>query len=300
MAVGIVMGGLYRLVYSSKNLINAPESIMSAEVDQILAASQRNNAKVDVTGALLFNRGGFAQVLEGPQRGVEATFERIQRDLRHADVTVLQCGPVEERGFTNWSMAFVGQSSKGRELWNSLAARSGFDLSRLDGDEVFTMLHGFVLEEEGVQDVPVPDTSENVGQSDAPTLDTGRLRAEIDGVRPDRPDHARARPSSPISDATLEDTIVASIPKRGAPKPDGNEFDLPVLRLALADERQRTTELRNELDEAQIALAKAQSDVKQMRQQRDLWAERARLLATVIGEEAAEIAREAVDQQKAA
>ena len=294
------MGGLYRLVYSSKNLINAPESIMSAEVDQILAASQRNNAKVDVTGALLFNRGGFAQVLEGPQRGVEATFERIQRDLRHADVTVLQCGPVEERGFTNWSMAFVGQSAKGRELWNSLAARSGFDLSRLDGDEVFSMLHGFVLEEEGVQDAPVPETSENVGQSDAPTLDTGRLRAEIDGVRPDRPDHARARPSSPTSNATLEDATVASIPKRGAPKPVGNDFDLPVLRLALADERQRTTELRNQIDEAQIALAKAQSEVKQMREQRDLWAERARLLATVIGEEAAEIAREAVDRQKAA
>ena len=36
--------------------------------------------------------------------------ERIQRDERHGEVTVLQCGPVEPRGSPDWSMAFVGES----------------------------------------------------------------------------------------------------------------------------------------------------------------------------------------------
>ena len=98
----------------------------------------------------MFNDGAFAQVLEGPRRGVEDTFERIQRDPRHGDVTVLQCGPAESRGFANWSMAFVGQSAKGQARFSNLAAASGFDLSRLNGDSVFAMLHGLVLEEEGV------------------------------------------------------------------------------------------------------------------------------------------------------
>ncbi len=143
------MTDLYRLVYASKNLLRGPETEVTAEVRQILDASQRNNQTVGVTGALMFNAGAFAQVLEGPRAGVEATFERIQRDLRHSDVTVLQCGPAENRGFANWSMAFVGQSTGGQARFSGLAAESGFDLSRLDGDRVFSMLHGLVMEEEG-------------------------------------------------------------------------------------------------------------------------------------------------------
>ena len=103
-------------------------------VAQILEASQRNNARAGVTGALMFNAGAFAQVLEGPQEGVEGTFERIQCDPRHGDVTVLQCGPAERRGFESWSMAFVGQSSSGQARFSSLSAESGFDLARLDLD----------------------------------------------------------------------------------------------------------------------------------------------------------------------
>ncbi|MCX4198446.1 BLUF domain-containing protein [Methylobacterium organophilum] len=74
------MSDLYRLVYASKNLLQGPEPEAMAAVRQILDASRRNNAALDVTGALMFNAGAFAQVLEGPRQGVEATFERIQRD----------------------------------------------------------------------------------------------------------------------------------------------------------------------------------------------------------------------------
>ncbi|MFC6773320.1 BLUF domain-containing protein [Methylobacterium gregans] len=156
------MSDLYRLVYASKNLLQGSEAEIAEAVSQILAASQRNNAAVGVTGALMFNAGAFAQVLEGPQDGVEATFERIQCDPRHGDVTVLQCGVVESRTFANWSMAFVGQSRAGRARWEGIAAASGFDLTRLDGDAVFAMLHGLVLEEEGLAPPPPPRPSRRV------------------------------------------------------------------------------------------------------------------------------------------
>lgn len=70
-----MMSDLYRLVYASKNLLQGTDAEIAQAVSQILAASQRNNTGVDVTGALMFNAGAFAQVLEGPQRGVETTFE---------------------------------------------------------------------------------------------------------------------------------------------------------------------------------------------------------------------------------
>ncbi|WP_331308429.1 BLUF domain-containing protein [Methylobacterium oryzae] len=184
------MSDLYRLVYASKNLLQGPEPEAMAAVRQILDASQRNNAALDVTGALMFNAGVFAQVLEGPRRGVEATFERIQRDLRHDDVTVLQCGPAESRGFANWSMAFVGESRSGQARFSGLATESGFDLARLDGDRVFAMLHSLVLEEEGLPAVETEAAGTNPAKivsepRAASGLDVAQVRAEIAQLRPE-------------------------------------------------------------------------------------------------------------------
>lgn len=155
------MSDLYRLVYTSRNLFQGSENETSAVVTQILAASQRNNARSGVTGALMFNAGAFAQVLEGPRQSVEATLERIQRDPRHGDVMVLQCAPVDDRKFPNWSMTFVGQSARGRTMWSTLAADSGFDIARFNGDDVFAMLHNLILEEEALGqatiDAPAPN-----------------------------------------------------------------------------------------------------------------------------------------------
>ena len=138
---------LSRLVYYSRNLI--PEgSDMHAEVEGILAASRRNNAAVGVTGALMFNAGCFAQVLEGNRDAVEATFERIQQDERHGDVSVLAFDEVADRAFGEWSMGFVGASRHGAASFGGMGARSGFDLGKINGDALFKLLHDLALEEE--------------------------------------------------------------------------------------------------------------------------------------------------------
>jgi hypothetical protein len=46
-------------------------------------------------------------VLEGPLSAVQSTFERIKRDPRHVDVSVLSCKPIENRNFARWSMAYA-------------------------------------------------------------------------------------------------------------------------------------------------------------------------------------------------
>ena len=60
-----------------------------------------------MTGALLYNQGRFAQVLEGPFGAVQSTYERIQADERHADLVVLQAEPVSVRSFALWAMALA-------------------------------------------------------------------------------------------------------------------------------------------------------------------------------------------------
>lgn len=140
---------LYRLVYYSRNR-GSIDPAASGEVRSILTASRRNNAEADVTGALLFNAGCFGQVLEGPRRAVEATFERIQQDARHGDVTVLAFDETQGRQFGNWSMAFVGERQDHADSFNDIAADSGFDPSQMTGDALFEALRRLTIEEEGL------------------------------------------------------------------------------------------------------------------------------------------------------
>jgi hypothetical protein len=140
---------IHRLVYYSRNRIVGSAEEMSATIGEILQASRRNNARAGVTGALMFNAGCFAQVLEGPKAAVEHTFERIQQDERHGDVSILAFGPVPERAFAGWSMGFVGASLQDSERYSPVAGESGYDPSRMTGDILFETLHRLVLEEEG-------------------------------------------------------------------------------------------------------------------------------------------------------
>ena len=126
------MSDLYRLIYASRNLLVEAEAKTTPTIQQILEASQRNNTKVGVTGALMFNGAVFAQVLEGPRQGVEYIFGRVQNDNRHGDVAVLRCDAVKDRGFVNWSMKLVGQSAHGQAYFNNLVEKSEFDPSRLN------------------------------------------------------------------------------------------------------------------------------------------------------------------------
>ncbi|BAU93000.1 BLUF domain-containing protein [Methylorubrum populi] len=139
---------LRRLVYYSRNRVSGEPAAMHETIRGILATSRTNNARVGVTGALMFNAGCFAQVLEGPGEAVETTFERIQQDERHGDVSLIAFEAVQGRLFTNWSMAFVGASKAEAALYGEMGSESGFDLSRMTGDKLCAVLHGLALEEE--------------------------------------------------------------------------------------------------------------------------------------------------------
>ena len=233
------MSDLYRLVYTSRNQLEGGKEEQKAAVAGVLAVSKRNNARVGVTGALLFNGGSFAQVLEGSQAAVETTFEQIQRDPRHGDVAVLQCEPVAVRAFPNWSMGFVGNSPRGRALWTEVARLTNFDLSRLEGNVLFNTLLSIVKEEEEkpTQSTPVPGPVK---------LDVAQLRSELAS----RLSSERATPSPLPVRLGLISPVDADVSTSVA-----QEIEAGVLRTALDAERSRTTALRRELDEAQSEVA---------------------------------------------
>lgn len=132
---------LYRLVYYSANRISTEFATFQREVEQILARSRRNNDLVGLTGALMFSAGHFGQVLEGSQAAIEATFERIQQDPRHGEVSLLEFAAVSERSFNNWAMAYVGRKAGASDTFPTTNV---FDPEKITGDALYSKLRSMV------------------------------------------------------------------------------------------------------------------------------------------------------------
>ncbi|WP_299176063.1 BLUF domain-containing protein [uncultured Brevundimonas sp.] len=92
---------LERVIYISESTNPDPALISLAD---ILATSDRNNRRDDLTGALLVNGGRFLQVLEGAHQDLNRTLDRLQRDGRHRDIQILCRNTADHRQFGQWTM----------------------------------------------------------------------------------------------------------------------------------------------------------------------------------------------------
>ena len=96
--------GLKRLTYISK--VNA--LLSENDILAIGRQSSINNRKIDVTGVLIAAGDYFFQILEGEQNIVTQLLEKIGRDPRHCNVTVLTAEyDCEDRLFSDWDMKTV-------------------------------------------------------------------------------------------------------------------------------------------------------------------------------------------------
>ena len=126
------------LVYVSRNCI-AIESL-DQEIDAILNTAREHNQKNNITGALLFNAGHFAQVLEGSEAAIENLFERIQADERHDNCVVLCCESLSKRSFSEWSMAYEGGDSAAKTQFSHMIKNSELTGAIMAADDVFSVI----------------------------------------------------------------------------------------------------------------------------------------------------------------
>ncbi|MFN7152427.1 MAG: BLUF domain-containing protein [Acidovorax sp.] len=114
---------LIQLTYASR----ASRVLGPADVKDILAASQRNNARAGVTGALCLNHGIFLQQLEGDRAAVNALYHRLLKDSRHKDTAVLDFAEIPHRRFSSWSMGLLGSVEANRQLFLKYSSSAEFD-----------------------------------------------------------------------------------------------------------------------------------------------------------------------------
>lgn len=135
---------IHAIYYRSRSCL-AADADASAEVEAILAQARVKNDVAGLTGALVFSDHRFFQLLEGPAAALQATFDRIARDPRHGDVTVLYSGRRDARRFGGWSMAYVGRDPATLEACRGLSVEA---LPVLDRDASAGILRTMV---EGVR-----------------------------------------------------------------------------------------------------------------------------------------------------
>jgi len=92
---------LERVVYISESTNPDPALISLAE---ILAASDRNNRRDGLTGALAVSGGRFLQILEGAHQDISRMLSKLEHDPRHRDMRILNRKPVDARQFGQWTM----------------------------------------------------------------------------------------------------------------------------------------------------------------------------------------------------
>lgn len=143
---------LFRLCYAS----TATEKCTSLQVGSILEASFRNNAELDITGALFFDNHYFLQFLEGSRGNVNYLYRKIAKDERHTNLQVLELKGVDSRYFAEWTMKYVQFPNVIAKILRETGLKE-FNPYLLDGYAVHGMAEAFRNHHDPV--IPKPTAS---------------------------------------------------------------------------------------------------------------------------------------------
>ena len=87
-------------------LSTATELFTKADLLALLEQSRIKNARLGITGILLYRGGNILQLMEGEEPVVRKLMQTIEADRRHYGIIVLLQEAVAGREYPDWSMAF--------------------------------------------------------------------------------------------------------------------------------------------------------------------------------------------------
>ena len=114
---------LIQLTYASRT----SPVFTNDDLASILKASQRNNARVGVTGALCLANGIFLQQLEGDRAEVNRLYHHILADPRHIEPAVLDFAEITSRRFTSWDMGSLAPQAVNHQIFYKYSHTASFD-----------------------------------------------------------------------------------------------------------------------------------------------------------------------------
>ncbi|MCW8194009.1 BLUF domain-containing protein [Proteobacteria bacterium 005FR1] len=94
---------LVRLIYYS----HPSHGLEQHELGDILREARERNTREQITGMLAFSPDYFLQVIEGAVDSINDLYFGLSRDQRHERLRLISYLPIEERLFSDWSMALA-------------------------------------------------------------------------------------------------------------------------------------------------------------------------------------------------
>lgn len=104
---GINANAIWKVAYRSKRVDAASETL-----DHIIARSQENNVRDQLTGVLIHDDKSYLQLLEGGHDQIACCFLRIASDERHSNIDLAARSVSSIRLYSNWGMKAWRMSSR--------------------------------------------------------------------------------------------------------------------------------------------------------------------------------------------
>ena len=130
---------MHQIIYYSRLERNPASGSTLSVMRDIVDVSQRNNARDNISGALILDAGWFLQILEGEKDVIERTYSRIQSDPRHSQVTLMDKRQITTRYFPNWSMGGTIRSLDVQEIFLNHGIGGPVDPTSLTANTVLAL-----------------------------------------------------------------------------------------------------------------------------------------------------------------
>ena len=95
---------LVELSYISK----ATHDMSLSSLVHLFDIARKWNVDHELTGALFYENGHFAQILEGQRKDVLFIWGKIQKDNRHKVLHRIELDEIDQRLFPSWALRFYG------------------------------------------------------------------------------------------------------------------------------------------------------------------------------------------------
>ena len=103
---------LVELSYVSK----ATQDMGLSSLVHLFDVARNWNLDHELTGALFYENGHFAQILEGKRKDVLFIWGKIQKDYRHKILHRIELDEIDQRLFSNWALRFYGGDQIARDV----------------------------------------------------------------------------------------------------------------------------------------------------------------------------------------
>jgi hypothetical protein len=135
---------LIRLTYFSRNQLDLFNAPMCDRVAEIVASSVGNNNRDALSSVLIYDAKWFAQVIEGDERTIVQRFERILRDQRHCDVSLVAMTPITMRDFPSIPMIGIAHDAGNTDLFRHYCGSHRFDPQRLSAEGLIQLIEAVI------------------------------------------------------------------------------------------------------------------------------------------------------------